>query len=623
MEPPDGASKPRHIHTRKLSSRRAAAQYFLTNISLTGPSIVESPSAYTSSNFQDKSRDRHHGSLPFSKRRSSSISSEIQSSSTAHHHGQYKEEVNKGTRVLVETLLEFQPHHKDASMKAGKLIGEGDNAIENSAKGDNAMSSPMLTPPQSADHDTNNNHSSTSQDGILSTNKLQVAIRTGDSVVQNHKHHKAVNKEDINVNTTKDGDNSENYRQPKGYHAVKREKKVSKSTLAIDFLKNISLEERDGDQELQRDYFIRTQAKVAWSNEPLYISSPDMRLVPYQGSVSIESGRVPRHEIAGRIHQSPLLEDDSGGNRQLVPYHGNKLKSISWTREFAGQQSDFDSNDTLGSTSTSHSRPIGKSVRHHENPKDNHKSLDRDSVKASGRRRSGSLGSLEGRSGLGISERDGDSLDSKGGAISMPQDNSRKIYGGVNIIQSRRFKGVTGPIILSTANRGAPIAAFTVFKYKRVRYGFDSIPAHASGSRSSMVAIIKQRGSWDENAARPMKKQKKPAQSYYYLLDAAWGERTYMHDGVVIDDPMLRSGKHRTVLTLPSLMVSVIQYAKPSDLKRDLNEQFREQYPDVLITLSKLRSQKLQMLELGVDVCNIELATLALAHICYERLVLK
>ena len=38
----------------------------------------------------------------------------------------------------------------------------------------------------------------------------------------------------------------------------------------------------------------------------------------------------------------------------------------------------------------------------------------------------------------------------------------------------------------------------------------------------------------------------------------------------------------------------MVAYAKPSELKKDLNEQFREKFPNLNITLTKLRRYQLK-----------------------------
>ncbi|XP_068710833.1 CDK5 and ABL1 enzyme substrate 1-like isoform X3 [Montipora foliosa] len=96
------------------------------------------------------------------------------------------------------------------------------------------------------------------------------------------------------------------------------------------------------------------------------------------------------------------------------------------------------------------------------------------------------------------------------------------------------------------------------------------------------------------------------------------------YDPHLLDDPELTSGRHRKVLNLASYLVSMVAYAKPSELKKDLNEQFREKFPNLSITLTKLRSLKKDIMKIAsTQECQLDPATVAYAFVYFEKLILK
>ncbi|KAF9094128.1 CDK5 and ABL1 enzyme substrate 1 [Mortierella sp. GBA35] len=124
---------------------------------------------------------------------------------------------------------------------------------------------------------------------------------------------------------------------------------------------------------------------------------------------------------------------------------------------------------------------------------------------------------------------------------------------------------------------------------------------------------------------------RKKANSFAYLLTQSNAldpepqeSSSSTYDPYYLDDPELKTGKNRTVISLACYMGSVIQYTRPSDLKRELNEHFRSRHPtiDPSITLSKIRKVKTDLLAISEEL-DLEISTAALAYAYFEKLILK
>lgn len=183
-----------------------------------------------------------------------------------------------------------------------------------------------------------------------------------------------------------------------------------------------------------------------------------------------------------------------------------------------------------------------------------------------------------------------------------------------------------------TSQSNQPVLVSSVLKYsaekKRRKQGLKSkaYPGKLSATTSSsnVAATIPQSGPSTQLSMTMTPddaRRKLDAESYGHLLMPG---DSIVYNADMLDDPDLNAGINKSIIALPSYIVSVIPYSKPSELRKELNDQFRQEHPylDSSISLSKIRNLKTDMLNVGI-LADLEMSTVAKAYTFFEKLTLK
>ncbi|CEG71883.1 hypothetical protein RMATCC62417_07538 [Rhizopus microsporus] len=155
------------------------------------------------------------------------------------------------------------------------------------------------------------------------------------------------------------------------------------------------------------------------------------------------------------------------------------------------------------------------------------------------------------------------------------------------------------------------------------RYYTDKLRQSTSKKKTEMSAnkgyVQQQLESYDSYRHRK-------AQSYAHFLTPAGSllEEDSVDNETAYDPFFLDDDSYGQYGLDPGSLGSLANGMRPSDMKREMNEQFRLNHPEIPVelTLSKIRAIKLHLLEIGKQL-DLEISSVAHAYVYFEKLVIK
>ncbi|KAL5106389.1 CDK5 and ABL1 enzyme substrate 2 [Taenia crassiceps] len=94
------------------------------------------------------------------------------------------------------------------------------------------------------------------------------------------------------------------------------------------------------------------------------------------------------------------------------------------------------------------------------------------------------------------------------------------------------------------------------------------------------------------------------------------------YNPLLLDDPMAPRVTNRRVFPFQGYVTSILGYRRPDEHKKSLNREFHQRFPNVQLTLTKMRSLKLNLLSVALRM-NLDLWIVAHAYVLFEKIILK
>jgi hypothetical protein len=159
-----------------------------------------------------------------------------------------------------------------------------------------------------------------------------------------------------------------------------------------------------------------------------------------------------------------------------------------------------------------------------------------------------------------------------------------------------------------------------------VVYTFHGMVSLFTISTNTAQKRLKSRKTISERMGFTIDQMKRKTESYQNCLEPSGVlERFFVsgYDPLYLDNPVLQSGKNKTIITLPSFLGSILIPSTPNELKKDLNQHFKETHPGLdSISLSQIRQIKQELVLIGQS-RNLEMSSVAMAFVYFEKLILK